>query len=286
MRLLTMATNHPLGFEALCERLDDMFLAAPLVNRGEWQAQRTDAMSTRELNHVVLELPIPDTIDSAQLMVTPNLPWAEEHFQERVGGAPLNPPPSAARWPFARAGHKEHTTGGKFSHTYPERMWSRWAGDVYDLAESISVDWEPQRGVRFEYGDLGTLLDVIAKNPASRQLYLPIWFPEDIEAARLGERVPCTIGYHWLVTPDGLDCTYTIRSCDYMRHFRDDVYMAMRLTQWICEKVNRTNPRPRLVTGKLYMHIINFHTFLGDDATLEQRLITTGEPSVEIMGGE
>jgi hypothetical protein len=78
-----------------------------------------------------------------------------------------------------------------------------------------------------------------------------------------------------------------IRSCDYMRHFRDDVYMAMRLTQWVCAQVNvrMTTKAARWGTptpGKLYMHIMNFHTFVGDDPALEART----DPRVEVQGGD
>ena len=34
--------------------------------------------------------------------IKPNLPWANDHFEERVGGLPLNPPPSNEWWPFNR----------------------------------------------------------------------------------------------------------------------------------------------------------------------------------------
>lgn len=279
MRLLTMATDNPLGFDYLCETLDEMFYSADAVQRGEWQAQKTEDKATRELNHVVLELPIPQTIDSLIDMVQPNLPWAEKHFLERVSGQPLNPPPSAAEWPFAQGGHRDHTKAGTFSHTYPERFAPRWAGD----GEQDNA----RRGIRFEYGDIDTLCTVMARNPRSRQLYLPVWFPEDLEAARQGARVPCTIGYHFLYTRDGVDCTYHIRSCDYMRHFRDDVYMAMRLTQWVADEVYQRQEQGGLllVPGKLYMHISNFHTFVGDDPVLLSR-VKDRIPSVTVHGGE
>jgi hypothetical protein len=283
MRLLTMATGHPDGFEVLCQELEVMFMDQSLRQRGEWQAQRVgDNMATRELNHVIMELPIPNTIDAAVAMVTPNVPWAEEHFNERVGGVPLNPPPSAERWPFAVKNHAEHTVDRKFSHTYPERFWPRWPVEMW---ESDSTDWEPREGIRGEYGDLDTLVEVLVKNPDSRQVYLPVWFPEDLTLSAKGQRVPCTLGYHFLNTRDGLDCTYTIRSCDYMRHFRDDVYMAMRLTQWVVNQYSRLRSNPKLVPGKLYMHIMNFHTFAGDDEALDLR-ISGRDPRVYVGGGD
>jgi len=279
MKMLTMATADPRGFQVMCQELERMFLERPALSRGEWQSQSSVPahMATRDLNHVVLEMPIPSDPQAAADMVEPNRVWAEDHFQERVGGKPLNPPPSSDWWPYKKAGHDGHVNEAhEFSHTYPERMWSRQANVGGKSAEGRQI-FVPHVGIRFEYGDLDTLVEIFNRNTWTRQGYLPIWFPEDLTASVRGERVPCTLGYHFLRTADGLDCTYIIRSCDYMRHFRDDVYMTMRLTQWLCEALDY-----RVLVGRLYMHIMNFHTFVGDDAVLQSR----SEPGVEVLGGD
>jgi thymidylate synthase len=54
-----------------------------------------------------------------------------------------------------------------------------------------------------------------------------------------------------------LNCTYLIRSCDFMRHFQDDVYMAARLVQWVAEQIEQP-------IGSLTMWIGSFHIFQGD----------------------
>jgi hypothetical protein len=186
-------------------------------------------------------------------VIKPNLPWAEDHFQERIGGEPLNPSPSEAWWPFARQGNAEHKKDQKFSHTYPERFWPIEAGDAIDPQLGVNM------GIRFGYGDLGDLIEILKRNPGSRQAYLPIWFPEDLNAALQGERVPCSMGYHFLGTgPDMLlDCVYTMRSCDIVRFYRDDVYMAGRLLQYVAEEVGMT-------PNRLIVHIDNLHCFPGD----------------------
>ena len=60
------------------------------------------------------------------------------------------------------------------------------------------------------------------------------WIPEDT-GAHHGERVPCTLGYHFIRRDDYLHMFYFIRSCDYIRHFRDDIYLAMRKAHYILE---------------------------------------------------
>lgn len=249
------------------------------INRGEWQAQKItdEPRHTHELMHQRLEVAIPEAVGSLQTQVQPNLPWAEDHFLERVSGEPLNPPPSNNWWPFAQNGNAEHKAGEQFSHTYPERFWPKWAGEVYKELPG-GKSWgslsEAHSGIRFGYGDLNDLVAILKRNPLTRQAYLPVWFPEDLAAAKQEERVPCTLGYHFLMNPNGsMDITYAIRSCDFVRHFRDDVYMAGRLLQWVLGKINAdVNPfdDDPWAAGKLIMNIGSLHCFVGDRYKLEQ----------------
>lgn len=232
---------------------------------GRWQSidvsDRPD-MITHELLNVSFEISLPADMDHLQLQVRPNLPWAEDHFAERVSGEPWNPPPSNEWWPFAQAGNQEFKKDEQFSHTYPERYWPKMAnvGEVRPNGRQVFV---PHNGIRFEYGDLGDVVRQLAKEPLTRQAYLPVWFPEDTGAVH-GERVPCSLGYHFIIRDGRLHCVYYIRSCDFMRHFRDDVYMTGRLVQWICDELDMG-----ILPGKLTMHITSFHIFAGDRPILE-----------------
>lgn len=244
------------------------FLQTEPLNTGEWQSRDiTDnsMMATREQLHVAIKFSIPETQEVLADLVEPNLPWAEDHFQERVSGEPLNPPPSEAWWPFAQQGNLEAKSQGEaFSHTYPERMWPKKAGGI-----PHSQDWQGHFGIRFPYGDLLDVVNLLDKSLYTRQAYLPIWFPEDTGTVH-GERVPCTLGYHFIVRGNKLDITYYIRSCDYMRHFHDDVYMAARLAQWMVHELNARNERkantdrPMISPRHLIMAITSFHVFNGD----------------------
>jgi hypothetical protein len=239
----------------------DFLGAARPVDVGQWQGLdiKGDANKvTWEIREAVLELGMPDSMSEAQQLISPNLPWAEDHFLERVGGRPLNPPPSAKTWPFAQTGHVDHVDGeGKFSHTYPERFWPKWAGDDPDLYDAV------RRGIRFAYGDLDDVVRRLVSSPLTRQAYLPVWFPEDTGAPE-GERVPCTIGYHFMIREGRLHVSYTIRACDFMRHFKDDVYMAIRLAQWVRDRVESELSEGMMSMGDLTMHIGSFHIFNGD----------------------
>lgn len=275
------------GFEGVYSQLCQLWLKQEPFDRGEVHAQQTTGkpeMVTRELRDVVLDFKVPnytgpgDTgLDAWQIMVAPNLPWAEDHFQERVSGKPLNPPPAEAWWPYAQQGNSQHKKSEKFSHTYPERFWPKWAngGQPNDM-----VTYE-HHGIRFAYGDLGDLVELLAYNPRTRQAYLPVWFPEDLTASVEHERVPCTIGYHFMTHPDKLvHMTYYMRSCDMVRFFRDDVYMAGRLLQWVVTKVNERSGLTReqvdefgsgLGCGGVRLVISNLHAFEGDLAFIKEK---------------
>jgi hypothetical protein len=258
-------TEDDWDFEDICAVLAMNLIEAPQVDVGEWQAQKIDnpLWITREMQNVVIELGVAPTIEEFQRFVQPNLPWAEDHFLERVSGVALNPPPSEAWWPHAQQGNAEHKKNEKFSHTYPERFWPKYAGDAPRPEPST------MHGVRYAYGDLDDVVDQLGNSPLTRQAYLPVWFPEDTGAVHK-ERVPCSLGYHFLLRSDRLHITYFIRSCDLVRHFRDDVYMAGRLCQWVARQLVERH-EVRATPGLLTMHMVSLHIFSGDVPSLKRK---------------
>jgi hypothetical protein len=289
---------------------------------GDWQSLDVSAMpqgKTVEMRNVVLEYEIPayqmDVANRKALQkdLSANQPFAELQFQDRVSGKPLNPPPSFDYWPWRARGeehqkcrdcglsYKEHQRGGsqnevctftpeKFSHTYPERFWPKKANAESRAGaantkpagaaklELLHTNW----GVRYAYGDLQDVVNQLARSPHTRQAYLPVWFPEDTGAVH-GERVPCTLGVPLSAarrpTPHQLLHSDLVTS---LRHFRDDVYMACRLCQWMIEEQRRQShgparARPRvdwdgIKPGTLTMHIVSFHVFEGDLPRLRKDL--------------
>lgn len=261
-----MKVYQKMAFADMVGQMYQDFLgSARPVDVGQWQGRDIKgdrSKVTWEIREAVLQLGMPDSIEGAQQAISPNLPWAEDHFLERVGGKPLNPPPSAKTWPFAQAGHVDHVDeSGRFSHTYPERFWPKHAN--HDEFGDDPCCYDSHWGIRFQYGDLNDVVRRLVKSPLTRQAYLPVWFPEDTGAPD-GERVPCTIGYHFLIREGRLNVSYTIRACDFMRHFKDDVYMAIRLAQWVRDQVEAELSEGKMDMGELTMHIGSFHIFNGD----------------------
>lgn len=243
-------------------------LAAEPTYVGEWQSQTavSGANTTYEVLNASFSMQMPETPEAAARVVGPNLPWAEDHFQERVSGDPLNPPPSNAWWPFAVAGNDMHKAEEKFSHTYPERYWPKLAngGEGHEC--------EPPRahmGIRYYYGDLADVVALLSRSPYTRQAYLPVWHPEDTGSVD-GQRVPCTLGYQFLIRgTEGrrvLHIFYSMRSCDFIRHLPDDIYMTIRLAQWMRDQLGFSD----LHMGKLYFQAGSLHIFEPDKAALAQ----------------
>ena len=246
----------------------DLARHARKVEVPTWHAENVEGnpmLVSHELAQVSFTTPIPGGVEDAQRVTGCQMPWAEDHFQERVSGKPLNPPPSADYWlkPGQADKHRTIEEDGvmKYSHSYPERFWPREAGSGQPHHSMTRA------GIRFDYGDLGDVVDLLHREPLTRQAYLPVWFPEDTGAVHR-ERVPCTLGYHFMIR-EALDITYMIRSVDYVRHFHDDVYMAFRLAQWMRAQLNtmarqQTKPRPSIGVGYLHMHVMSMHAFEGD----------------------
>jgi hypothetical protein len=207
--------------------------------------------------------------------IEPNLPWADDHFEERVWGVPLNPGVQWANWPYANSADKFRTEGKQFSHTYMERYWPQLANIVHTASGDVNPLKLVKKGIRYRYGDLLDVANHLHDHPETRQAYLPVWFPEDTGVVH-GERVPCTLGYHFMMRHGYLHMTYYIRSCDYTRHFRDDLYLSLRLQLWMLDKLRSieegAHPRqkkstllwPKVHPGIFVFHCASMHIFQGD----------------------
>jgi hypothetical protein len=255
-------------------------IEAPVVHTGEWQTIKTEGSpmhATHELEDVSLVWDqMPEDLNT--MIPAIDLVWANEHFRERVSGQPLNPAPSHVRWPYAVQGNTMHVDAdARFDHTYPERFWPKHAGHRYKVPQG-PLHKEKCRGipgVRFHYGDLSDVVNLLVKSPLTRQAFLPVWFPEDTGAVE-GQRVPCTLGYHFMQRGGLLSCRYYLRSCDLYRHMSNDVFFAAMLTKWVTDQVwEHTRDQDQKVSmrpGGLAMHISSLHAFKGDTHKIKDRI--------------
>ena len=215
------------------------------IETERWQGA-TEHPAFLEILHADMQAQMYDNVEEASTELKASQPWADLHFKERVGGIPCNPPPSHKLW---LKDTDKYLMDKAFSHSYPERMWQ---------------DTE-QMGVRFNIADLNTAVDLLKKEPTTRQCYIPIWFPEDGTAALAGERVPCTFGWHFMLRHGKLHCAYHMRSCDVMRHLHNDLYFANALCLWLIEKTGLD-----AVPGTMHFSASSLHSFVEDKYGLEQ----------------
>lgn len=250
-----------------------------IVHTRKWQGQdisQNRSAQMVELLHYNFESQMPQCIEEMGREIGPNLPWADQHFQERVSGYPMNPGSAWKCWPWNSSTSLE---GGIFNHNYMERYWPKFAG-LSDhptdtpasyrkgVEHSTQSHWQDPEfkmiGIRGEYGDLQDVVELLRAEPDTRQAYLPVWFPED--TGKLSGRKPCSLGYHFIMRNGKLDVVYYLRSCDLFRHFRDDVYLTCRLAKWILNRLREDGPSlwSRVQLGKIIIQITSLHMFVSD----------------------
>lgn len=271
--------NFGVLYGTLCEDIK----TAPIVQTKRWQGIEiggNEHMAQREMTHVHIDIPMyGEQLDLYAHDTGAEIPWCDDHFAERVSGYPMNPGTQWREWSQT----KEHRGGvdgfldgrGKFNHNYMERYWPRFAGQVKEPTET-SGQWRerfteqnrgslpvPNRGIMYEYGQLNDVVGLLAEDPYTRQAYLPVWFPEDTGGG--AKRAPCTIGYHFLMRDNRLDINYHIRSCDLYKHFRNDVYLTLRLHLWMLDRLRRRDDSwTQVQPGRFIMQIGSLHLFRPD----------------------
>lgn len=254
-------------FQYIISKYFSLFVReAQMVAPKKWQAIDAPQPMFELLNRSFMYQIPPEKLLAQE--VQPNLPWADIHFEERIGGEPLNPGESYKQWPHYKMDADMRREGEKFSHTYMERFWPKLAGEnIAGTPRTTPPPDDPIRGVRYEYGDLNDVFKQFHNDPLTRQAYLPIFFPEDT-GNTMNQRVPCSLGYHFIMRDDKMHMVYYIRSCDFLRHFKDDVYLACKLVHWMLNKLynhpstdlNWHDVKPGILT----MHITSLHVFESD----------------------
>jgi len=162
--------------------------------------------------------------------------WADAEFQERIDPMPINP---GDAWLLRKEIWEEFLHAGKFGYTYNERI-------------------QPQ---------LEQIISILENDLNSRQAIMSIWNPR-IDPVNVGEkRVPCSIFYHFIVTYVGeqprLNIIYNMRSTDFVTHFSNDVYLALRMLTYMAQRI-------RIIPGWFYMNASSIHYYKKDEGKIKQ----------------
>ena len=246
---------------------DTGYMVKPDFWQGVQVAERPEAKMREILNFDFSTMILDYDLDALRADIQPNLPWADEHFEkERVSGQPINPGETWKTWPYGNSAGNFRDEQGQFNHSYAERYWPKFAhqtiGGYLNTAEWTPNDGDALRGIRYFYADLNDLIDHFARDPLTRQGYLPVWFPED---GSHNDRKPCSLGYHFIMRHGYFHVNYYIRSCDIIRHFQDDIYLTVRLQLWLLEQLRKKDDRwNEIRPGIFSMYITSLHCFVND----------------------
>ena len=153
------------------------------------------------------------TILNAKSSEIPNVtqPWADAEFLERStepkNGEFINP---GEAWKLRENVWGEFFHNGKFGYSYNELIWNN--------------------------DQFTKIVERLKEDPDSRQLWISLCDPtSDPDLLGGVSRVPCSLGYGFQVREGKLNMHYVMRSCDFSTHFANDVYLAIKLLEYVAE---------------------------------------------------
>jgi len=161
--------------------------------------------------------------------------WCLAEFQERIdftGG--INP---GEAWKIRQDVWEQFLVNGKFDYTYNQRL-------------------------QFN-SNLHLIIHELKRNPGSRQCWLPIFNPDDVGYLGGKKRIPCSLGYHFMVRDGKLSMTYVQRSADAVQHFGNDIYLAWMMKEWVAKQIN-------VEPGYLFHNIFSLHSYRKDWGKLKK----------------
>jgi thymidylate synthase len=218
--------------EAYPEILRDIVKFGVLVKSKTQQdkdVSHTDKWHSKELQ--CYSFGVIDTSDSLAQSKDPE--WCQLEIKERLNmEAPFVNPGTAYKKREYWDSYLYHNNHGdsRFPYTYNERI-GPYLMDVINLLKS---------------------------NPDTRQAIINLFIQShDIKGVNGKFRIPCSIFYHFMYRQEKLDIIYTMRSCDYYEHFRNDCHLACELRNFIAEQCG-------MEPGKFFMNINSLHVYKKD----------------------
>lgn len=157
-------------------------------------------------------------------------PWADAEFKERVNpSGNVNP---GEAWKLREEIWSEYMHDGKMAYSYNERL--------------------------FRNDQLNKVIERLSNDLDSRQLWVSIWDPnEDVDKLGGVSRVPCSLGYNFQYRDGKLNIHYIMRSCDFSTHFVNDVYLAVKLLEYVAKRTG-------LEVGSITHTMFSLHVYRKD----------------------
>lgn len=164
-----------------------------------------------------------------------NEPYAFQELIDRTSDDWRNP---GTAWKHRPEVWQEFIHNGRMSYTYNERMREQ----------------------------IGMIRDELKRNPNTRQAIITM-YDRHQDIANLGgkARIPCSLTYQFLIRRQGegalkLDCIYTMRSCDVYTHFIYDVYITMKLQEYLAHSLGYESGRFIHFIGSLHAYKKDYST--------------------------
>lgn len=195
--------------------------------------ENDDNYSTKELQFYSYRILNPHNDLDTLYNNLPNQEWAISEWNERragIEGSPVNP------------------------------------GEAYKLRDGVWNEFLNDKGkFDYSYGERFNMnsqvlkvIDALKRDNLSRQAFITIWEPND--SSYLGtaiSRVPCSLSYLFQYRQGKLNMEYSMRSCDFGTHFKNDVWEALMLHSYV-------SMMSGLPVGDFIHHIASFHIYKKD----------------------
>lgn len=211
--------NWPEAYEEIKRDLAEMGILVKPKTMQDKVIEGNSDYETKELQNYCYTL-----LDASSKGITGVIqPWADAEFKERVTDPwdrlwdddPFIDIPDfvnpGTAWELRKDIWTEYMHEGKMAYTYNERIWQN--------------------------DQLTKIINRLKEDHDSRQLWLSIWDPND-DTDKLGgvSRVPCSLGYNFQFRDGKLNMHYVMRSCDFNTHFVNDVYLAIKLLEYVAKE--------------------------------------------------
>jgi thymidylate synthase len=202
-------TRFPEAIEEIRRDLAEMGIDVHTKTMQDKNIEHDASFATKEIQNYSY------TVTDARFEdLKPTQPWADAEWQERLDGINGNPINPGVAWKLRKEVWEQFLErhpryGDEFSYTYSEQF-------------------NEQHQVR-------SVINRLKVDPASRQLYVAMWAAR--HSMDLGNRrVPCSLGWHFQCRGGQLNMTYLMRSCDFATHFQNDIYLALKLQDYVASE--------------------------------------------------
>lgn len=233
--------SFPEAFSEIVRDLAEMGVSVRTSSVQDKQLAETDQYDTVELQNYCYTVTSPKFED-----LKPVQPWADAEWIERRDGAQGVPRNPGKAWQLRSEDEGDNITWEDFLEV-DDKPRSTHVSAVDHRGEALKLFSDPKQRHRVKfayaypdrlsrYAQVENVISALKNDPMSRQAYVAMWDAED--SLKLGQRrVPCSLGWHFMIRGGQLDIMYFMRSCEFSTHFQNDIYLAMRLQEYIAERV-------------------------------------------------